>query len=189
MIARIKGILSEIENNKGIIETSAGISYQAYLTPGIINRYPLLSEVSLYTHLQVREDALTLFAFESKEQYKFFILLLDVSGVGPKTAYNVISNSKTEELVQAIKNNNVDYFIQIPGLGKKTALKIMLEISQKIDKDFTFDSIYVSEDDKLVIDALTSLGIKSFEARKALSKISKQMSPEEKVKEALKLIR
>jgi len=65
MIARIKGILSEIENNKGIIETSAGISYQAYLTPGIINRYPLLSEVSLYTHLQVREDALTLFAFES----------------------------------------------------------------------------------------------------------------------------
>lgn len=186
MIGKLKGKLVEIDNNIGLIETSGGVFYEVFLTPSLISLTPPKSPIELYTYLQVREDALILFGFQTKKEHEFFKLLLSVQGVGPKTAYSVISFTKIDEVYAAVKENNVDYFTRIPGLGKKTAMKIILEISQKIKSEFNLQSMYLSEDDKTVVDALVSLGYKSIEAKKLLQKIPKNLSIEEKIKHALK---
>jgi len=187
MIGKIKGKLIEVDNNIGLIETSSGLSYNVFLTPSLLSTLHLPSPIEVYTYLQVREDALVLFGFESKEQSKLFMLLLTVSGVGPKTAYTVISYSEINALFAAIKENNIDYFTKIPGLGKKTAMKIILELSQKLKQEFSLEKMYLSEDDKLVIDAFISLGFKSNEAKKILQQIPKNLSVEEKIKKGLQL--
>jgi len=189
MIGKLKGKLAELNGNIGLIETSGGVFYRVFLTPFLISRLSLLSPIEVYTYLQVREDALTLFAFETKEEYLFFELLLTVSGVGPKTAYLVICYTKVNDLIKAIKENNIDFFSNIKGLGKKTAMKIILELSQKLKQEFSLEKMYLSEEDKTVIDALISLGFKNYEAKTALSKLPKNLSVEDKIKQALKMIK
>lgn len=187
MIGKIKGKLVEVDGNLGLIETSGGVFYQVFLTPSILRRYKNRSEVEIFTYLQVREDALVLFGFEIKQEYVFFKLLLGVSGVGPKTAFSVISFSKIDELIKAVKDNNADFFSRIPGLGKKTTMKIILELSQKLESEFRLEKMYLSEEDKTVIDALVSLGFKSNQAKKILSELDTKLTLEEKIKQGLKL--
>ena len=114
-------------------------------------------------------------------------MLLSVSGVGPKTAYLVSSYARPDELIEAVKQNNVDYLTKIPGLGKKTVMKILLELSQKMREEFKLEKMYLSDDDKTVIDALVSLGYKTQEAKQVLTKIPKDLSVEEKIKEGIRL--
>ncbi|OGK14669.1 Holliday junction DNA helicase RuvA [Candidatus Roizmanbacteria bacterium RIFCSPHIGHO2_02_FULL_37_15] len=187
MIGKIKGELVEIDGNLGLIMTSGGVFYQVYLTPSILKNYKKKIEVEVYTYLQVREDALVLFGFESKAEYDFFKLLLGVSGVGPKTAFSIISFSRIDDITEAVKKNSTDYFSRIPGLGKKTALKIILELSEKLDAEFKLEKMYLSEDDKTVVDALVSLGFKSNEAKKILGQLPNKISIENKIKEAIRL--
>ena len=186
MIGKLKGILSEINGNIGLIETSSGVFYQVYLTPSLISLISPKSPIEIYTYLQVRDDALVLFGFETKQQHDFFKLLLTVSGVGPKTAFSVISFIKLDQLVQSVKSNDVNTFTQVPGLGRKTAMKIILELSSKLKTDFDMKNMVLSDDDQTAISALVSLGYKSFEAKKIVSKLPKNLSVEEKIKEALK---
>jgi len=189
MIGKLKGKLAEIDGNTGLIETSSGVFYRVFLTPFLISHSVLNTPIEVYTFLQVREDALTLFAFKTKAEYSCFELLLTVSGVGPKTAYLVISSIKVNDLIRAVKENNIDFFVNIKGLGKKTAMKIILELSQKLEQRFDLEKMYLSDEDKTVIDALVSLGFKNYEAKKALSNLPKNLSVENKIKEALKLIK
>ncbi len=189
MIGKIKGKLTVVDENIGLIETVSGLSYNIFLPPSLLSIVKLPVSVDLYTYLQVRDDALVLFGFESKKEYKLFLQLLTVSGVGPKTAFNVTSFTKSEQLVTAIKENNIDYFIKVPGLGKKTAMKIILELSQKMKEEFSMEKMYLSEDDKVVVDALVSLGFKSHEAKKILQKIPKNLSIEERIKKGLQMVK
>lgn len=185
MIARLQGTLVELDGNIGLIETKNGISYEVLLTPSFFS-HKLNSPLEVYTYLQVREDAHVLFGFESKKQKELFKLLLGISGVGPKTAFSIISFTKEEELMSAIQENNIEYFSQIPGLGRKTAMKIILDLSQKFKQEFQLEKMYLSEPDKTVVDALVSLGFKTKEAKQVLSKIPKNLTIEEKIKEGLK---
>ena len=187
MIGKIKGTLVELDGNSGLIETKSGLFYQVNLTPSIISNHKADKNVEIYTYLQVREDALVLFGFETKKEYDFFKMLLSVPGVGPKTAYSVISFSKVNDLITAVKQNDRDYFTRVPGLGKKTSMKIILELSQRLESEFKLEKMYLSEEEKTVVDALVSLGFKSNEARKILAKLPKNLSLEEKIKEGLKL--
>lgn len=187
MIGRIRGKLIEIDGNIGLIETSGGISYNIFLTPPMIREYGIGSSIEPYTYLQVRDDALVLFGFNTRQEHELFQLLLSVPSVGPKTAFSVISFSKGDELRKAVTENDIDYFRRIPGLGKKTAMKIILELSQKFKQEFSLKKMYLSEDDQTVIEALISLGFKSQDAKKLLVKIGKNLSVEDKIKEALKL--
>ncbi len=189
MIGKLKGTLSELDGNIGLIETVSGVSYYSYLTPSLISQIPLKSPIEVYTYLQVREDAQTLFAFGTKDEYSLFQLLLSVSSVGPKTAYLVISYAKVNELIQAVKENNIDFFQEIRGLGKKTAMKIILELSQKLKQEFELRKMYLSEEDKTVVDALVVLGFRSHDASTVVSKLPKKLAIEEKIKEALKAIK
>jgi len=186
MIGKIKGKLVELTENFGLIETNGGVFYQIYLTPNFIKKYSINADVEVYTFLEVKEDALNLYGFENKEKYQFFLNLLTVSGVGAKTAFSVVSFLTVEEIIKAVKENNIEILAQVPRLGKKTAAKIILELSQKLKKDFSFDNLYLSEEDKTVIDTLVALGYKMTEAKKIFAKIPKNLSLEEKIKWALK---
>jgi len=185
MIGKLKGILSEVNKNIGLIETSGGVFYQVYLTPFLISHTSTSSPITLYTYLQVRDDALVLFGFQTKQEHDFFQMLLTVPSVGPKTAFNIISLSNIDDIIEATKKNDLDYFTKIPGLGKKTGLKIILELSQKLKTEFKFQDTELSEDDKTVVDALVSLGYKATEAKQKLTKIDRTLSIEEKVKQVL----
>lgn len=187
MIGKIKGTLIEIDQNTGLIETASGTSYRVYLTPHLIKGFPINSPIEVYTYLQVREDALILFAFKTRGEFDFFKLLLTVSGVGPKTAYSIISYFNVDKMIQAVKENDVAVFTSIPGLGKKTAMKIILELSQKLKEEFKMEKMYLSEDDKVVVDALISLGFKSQEAKSLLPKIPSDLSIEEKIRKGIQL--
>ena len=187
MIGKIRGKIVEVEENIALVETGGGIYYQVYITSTLLAKNKLPFDISLYTYLQVRDDALVLFGFEIKKEYDFFKLLLTVSGVGPKTAFSVISYSKVGDLIKAVKDNDKDYFTRVPGLGVKTAMKIILELSQKLESEFRLEKMYLSEEDKTVVDALVSLGFKSSEAKKILAKLDKNLSLEEKIKQGLKL--
>jgi Holliday junction DNA helicase RuvA len=186
MIGKIRGKLVEIENNIGLIETESGVFYQVHLSPRLIKSFPLNSLVKIYTYLEVKENALNLYGFTTKEEYQIFKNLLTVSGVGAKTAFSVISFLTIQEIINAISQNNIDALAIVPRLGKKTAAKIILELSQKLKKEFTFSNLYLSEDDKMIIDTLVALGYKTQEAKNIFVKIPKNLSFEEKIKWALK---
>ena len=153
MIGKLKGKLVEVDKNVGLIETSGGVFYQVFLPTSLTTPKFLNSPVELYTYLQVHDDALVLFSFETKQQHDFFLLLLTVSGVGPKTAFTVISALKIEEIVRAVTSNEVDA-LKVPGLGRKTAMKIILELSSKLKSDFDMNKMVLSDDDQTAVSAL-----------------------------------
>ena len=186
MIGKLKGKLVEVDGNVGLIETSGGVFYQVYLPPSLSSKVQNLSSIELYTYLQVRDDALVLFGFETKKHHNFFKLLLTVSGVGPKTAFSVISAITLDLLVTSVQSNDVEAFTKVPGLGRKTAMKIILELSTKLKSDFDMSKMVLSDDDQTAVSALVSLGYKSYEAKKLVSKLPKDLTVEEKIKEALK---
>lgn len=188
MIGKIKGILSEIDDILALIETPSGLSYYVYLSLDILKQQKIGHPIEVYTYLQVREDNLTLYGFKNKKQYKMFQLLLKVSGVGPKSAFTIISHKDAEGILKAVKQNNADFFGDISGIGRKTAQKILLELSQKLGQTFDLSAFTLSDEDVMVVDALVSLGFQKHEAGKALSKLEKELSIEEKIKEAIRLM-
>ncbi len=188
MIGKIKGVISEIDGNNALVETPSGLFYNVFLTNTLLSSCMSGDALEVYTYHHIREDVQSLFGFQNKQEYKLFLLLINVSGVGPKSAYTIISNSKVGELITAVRSNDSKYFTRIPGLGKKTALKIMLELSQKFKSDFVLENTYVSKEDQVVVDALTSLGFGAAEAREVLPKLSPDLTVEEQIKEAIRLL-
>jgi len=184
MIGKIKGDLIEIDGNEGLIETSAGISYRVYLPTTLLSNvlpYP----IDIYTYLQIREDQHVLYGFDTKEQYKMFQMLLSVDGVGPKTAHGVVSKMGVKDIVKSVQNKDVESFTKVPGLGKKTAQKILLELSSKLKTELDIGSIIEVTVDTDALAALVSLGYRVNEAREMLKTIDTQLPVEIQVKSAL----
>ena len=186
MIAKITGTLSEFDEKIAVIDTSSGVSYELFITPAALTQKQLGDTLTVYTHLQVRDDAHVLFGFVSNEEKRFFHLLLSVPGVGPKTAFTITSHISFEQAVEAVKTNTVKLFSEIPGVGKKTAMKIVLELSVKFKTEFKFEQ-QLSPEDKTVIDALVELGYKKSEAQQLFEKLPKELSIEKKIQEALRM--
>lgn len=185
MIGKIKGTLTEILGNDGLVDTVSGLSYWVVL-PKTLGVLKLPQEVSFYTYLQVREDAHILYGFQNLSQFKMFQLLLTVDGVGPKTAHTVISFKTQEEIVTAVRMQDVSAFTSISGLGKKTAQKIILELSSKMKTEFDLAQAIDKPVDSEALDALVALGYKKQDAHKMLEKIDPALSLQEKIKIALK---
>lgn len=186
MIGKVRGILSEISGNVALIESPNGLFYEVFLPSALLNSQ-IGSPFEIYTHFHVREDLQILFGFSSKKELSFFKLLIGVSGVGPKTAFQIVSFAPADDLIDAIKKNDHGFFARVPGLGKKTAMKIILELASRLDATFELEQQYVSEEDKTVVDALISLGFKSHDAKEIMKKLPKDMSLEQKIKEGLRL--
>lgn len=187
MIGKIKGNLTEFFAQDGLIETPGGVFYKVYL-PVYYRSLALPAEVEVYTYLHVREDALILYGFESRQKLELFTLFHSVQGVGPKTAFTMTSFVHGEDMRKAIQANDVTYFTRIPGLGKKTAVKMIVELSSKLKQDVSLAALHLSEEDESVISGLTSLGFSTTEVRKIMPAIDAQATLEERITQGIRLL-
>jgi len=171
MIATLSGKILLSEADSLVIEV-AGVGFRVHVPAPTRDHSHSGETVFLYTHLVVREDALTLYGFETKEGCDYFNLLLSVDGVGPRTALSILSVLNPDVIRRAVFNEQADVFTRAPGVGKKTAQKLLLYLQDKIKAVDGLEKIAaVSDADTEVLAALTSLGYSVIEAQSALQMI------------------
>ena len=143
------------------------------------------SPVKLFTSLQVREDSLSLFGFDTPEARQTFETLIGISGIGPRVALSILSIFKPEELAAAVESGDIKSFTAVPGVGRKTASRILLELKGKLELDWGIAIAPALDGDAL--NALTALGYSPVEAREALSGLAEDATPttEDRVRLAL----
>jgi Holliday junction DNA helicase RuvA len=185
MIAFITGTLLNKTPSALIVEVQ-GIGYQIFIPLNTFYRLPEVKEtVSLHLHTHVREDALQLYGFISTLEKDLFLLLLGISGVGPKVALGILSGMELTELVQALRDGNVDRLRAIPGVGPKTAGRLVLELREKVGA-LSLAGLQApvsvgSESDKTKEDALSALvnlGYNRNEAKRVVDKIAEEETAE-----------
>ncbi len=184
MIGKIIGTLIEVDGNEGLIETASGVCYRVFLTPSILSNMPPTA-LAVYTYLQIRDDQHVLYGFDTKESYQMFQMLLTVDGVGPKTAHNLISRLPVSAILSAVHNKDLEPFTKVPGLGKKTAQKILLELSSKLKADLDIGSLIDTPINSDALETLIALGYRVHEARTMLKNIDFTLPVEKQVKLAL----
>jgi Holliday junction DNA helicase RuvA len=187
MIATLEGIL-EYRGNDSIILNVGGIGFQVYVPGSTLNQLGTVKgKVSLYTHLHLRNDNVSLYGFTSGEELALFQNLISVSGIGPKAALGLLSALKPEQLVMAISSGNIDLISQAPGIGKKIASRLVVELRGKLEKEWKDITLPLGLESADAIAALTGLGYSLTEATNAVSKLpdSEELSLEEKIKMAL----
>jgi Holliday junction DNA helicase RuvA len=170
MIASIRGTIGQSGDSWVVIELG-GMGIKISVPVPLAARARTGQPLALFTHLQVREDALALFGFETPDQLAFFELLLGVSGIGPKVALSLLSHFSTDNLRQAVARGAPERLSGIPGVGKKTAEKIIFHLKDKLAPEAGMGAPGWSETDTEVIAALTSLGYSIVEAQTALQRI------------------
>ena len=187
MIATLEGIL-EYRGSDSIIINVGGIGFQVYIPALTLSQLGATgTKVSLYTYLRVTNDNISLYGFASAEELTLFKNLISVSGVGPKTALALLSALTPEQLVMAITGSSVDLISQVPGIGKKTADRLVVELRGKLEKEWKGVILPLASEDTDAIAALTSLGYSLREATQTISNLSNssELSLEEKVRMAL----
>lgn len=188
MIGAIEGKIKQTMNDSVLLETKAGVSFWIRLPSNLLKKLTIDKTVKVITHLQVSENDLSLYGFENFNQYQWFKLLLTVNSVGPKNAFSIISFASIELIKEAITKKDVEFFSQIRGIGKKTAARIILDLSSKIDKDVSLNFINLSADDQLLVDGLKQLGFENKKIRKIITKVPANKSVEDRLKIAIKLL-
>jgi Holliday junction DNA helicase RuvA len=189
MIAGIEGALESLTTDSAIVRVG-GVSIQAYVSSRTVSTLGSVGgRVKLHTHLQWKEDAVVLYGFATRDELDMFKMLNTVTGVGPKLALAILSNLSPEELASAILSDNVDLLTHVPGLGKKTAGRIMLELKSKLEKGWgSLVSAYPTQDTASVVAALTNLGYSPGDAARAAAALpaAPDLSLEDRVKMALR---
>lgn len=189
MIARLRGIPAG-RTPDGLVLDVNGVGYLVAATPSVLRRADGGGEVTVETYLHVREDALQLFGFADTGERELFTQLLTVSGIGPKVALAVVSASPAEELRRAIVLGDHARFQVIPGIGKKTAERIVLELKEKVGAETgveTGPAPAAGGSAHLVArDALVELGYTVLEAEQALAAVDPDLPPEERIRLALR---
>jgi holliday junction DNA helicase RuvA len=183
MIARLRGRMVAKTLN-GIVVDVNGVGYLVHATPSVQRLGD--GEIVVETYTVVREDALQLFGFASAAERELFGLLLGVNGVGPKVALAIVSGSSPAELVRAISREDTARFEAIPGIGRKTAQRVVMELKEKLVV-FSEDADAPSAGDDLTArEALVGLGWSLVDAERALAEVDDELSVEERVREALR---
>jgi holliday junction DNA helicase RuvA len=185
MIARLRG--KPVANTpEGLVLDVNGVGYLVHATPTAVRKGDSGDEISVETYLHVREDALQLYGFGDRAERELFVQLLAVSGVGPKVALAIVSGSPVADLRRAIARGDAARFQAIPGIGKKTADRIVLELKEKLG-DPSLAPAGDSGDVHIVArDALVELGWAVLDAERALADVDPELPPEERVRLALK---
>ena len=173
MIASIEGRLTAVSADHVVI-TAGGIGYKVFVPHGAVDA-AVGSHILLHTAMVVREDALLLFGFPSTTERDLFEMLITISGVGPKTGLAILSTLSIDHLRNAAATGQPEVLARVPGIGRKTAEKIMLELKDKLKSaDGLIAAGAAFEDiNKDVIDALTALGYSVAEAQAAVSALPK----------------
>lgn len=187
MISLLRGPIIETGSRFVVIDIN-NIGYKVYVTDNTLHILKIGNETTLWTYLVVREDALDLYGFTSPKEKSFFELLISISGIGPKSALNILSLVSIDTLTSSIRSGSVAHLVKVSGIGRKTAEKILLELKDKlggIDSGGEISAGMSSDMD--AIEALRALGYNADEAREALKKIDPSISDTgNKVKAALK---
>ncbi len=199
MISILRGQILEIADRSIVIGVN-GVGYKVSLTEDSLHSLKTGVEITVWTHLAVRENSQDLYGFTSKKERDFFELLITVSGIGPKTALNILSLVSSQTLAGAIRDGSTAHLVKVSGIGRKTAEKIVLELKEKIgdyaytDTDGRSTSDMSSDSD--AIEALKALGYGADEAREAIKKVMAETNKDNKkisdtgakVKAALKVL-
>lgn len=180
MYSYIRGTLEEIGEDKIVVDNQ-GIGYNIYVPGSVLDRVAAVgSEIKIFTYLHVKEDALTLYGFLTKDDIKVFQLLLGVSGIGPKGALAILSVLSTDDLRFAVVGGDAKAIAKAPGVGAKTAQRVILELKDKLELEDVFEpkdtpGVAVKPEVNTVkgeaVQALMALGYSSSEALSVLSKI------------------
>jgi holliday junction DNA helicase RuvA len=183
MIAQLVGTVAHISDGHLVLDVG-GVGFAIYVPTTLMLRTGDL--ITLYTHLQVRENELALYGFTDVEEKQLFELLLGVSGVGPRAALSVMSTLSPDTLRLAILNGQPEVLSRAPGVGKKTGEAIVLHLKDKL-KRYGIIDVQVSEDDADVVAALTALGFSIVEAQRALQQLPRDrvLSLDEKIRLSL----
>ena len=188
MIASLHGRLESMSGD-GVVLNVGGIGFQVYLPTSTLSSLGNIGEeVSLHTHLHLREDSVTLYGFASADELRLFQTLLGVSGLGPRLALAMLSAMSLEQLTMAVATGSTDLLTSIPGIGKKVANRLVLELKDKVAAGWvTTPAAQLAEENTDVLAALVSLGYSASEASRAVASlpVSSDLSLEEKIKQAL----
>ena len=190
MIGRIQGFLAE-KNPPEILVDCNGVGYELLVPMSTFYNLPVLGEkVSLLTHFVVREDAQILYGFATPTERAAFRQLVKISGVGPRTALSVLSGMSVEELAQAVTLQEPGRIIKVPGIGKKTAERLLLELKGKLGADIGVNvGISISNDSQSdILQALVALGYSDRDAALALKALPKDIGVSDGIKLALKAL-
>lgn len=180
MIAFIKGkVIDEFEG--GVVLENNGIGYEILCSAALLVKLSAEKEGGVFTYLQVKEDGLSLFGFDNKEEKRMFLKLISVSGIGPKMAMGILSGMRVNELATAIAMNDVKGLSRIKGLGKKTAERIILELRESVSAENAAIAaeesfaapVFTSEDEDAII-ALMGLGFSGIQSRNAVKTAKEQ---------------
>jgi Holliday junction DNA helicase RuvA len=185
VIARLRG-KPVTATPDGLVLDVGGVGYLLATTPSAARKASGADEVVLETYLHVREDALQLFGFADSEERELFSHLLSVSGVGPKVALAIVSGSRPAELRRAIALEDTARFEAIPGIGRKTAQRVVLELREKLAAGVDVAPAGAAPTDLVARDALVELGYSLVEAEKALAEVDPGLPAEERVRLALR---
>ena len=185
MIASINGRLQEV-TGEGLIIEIGGLGWLVHVPFPLRDRLNPGELVFLYTYLVVRQESLALYGFETREEREYFTLLLSVDGVGPKLALSMLSVLNPEAIRRMVYQEQPELFTRVPGVGKKTAQKIFLQLQDRLPTSTGFEGYsQASEVDSEVLAALTTLGYSVVEAQQALQSIPRD-APQD-VEERLRL--
>lgn len=191
MVRTVRGSVTIRQKDVLVVDVGSpvgGIGLKIYVPEPTAARYNEGAAVALHTYLQVREDALTLFGFETEDELSVFELLLTVSGVGPKVAMATLSTLSPDALRLALANSEPAVIARVPGIGKRTAEKIVVELKDKVKPPATgMEALAnLSAADAEVIDALVALGYSVVEAQRAVQVLPKDVTEiEERLRLAL----
>ena len=198
MISFIKGIISEINSESVVVETTAGVGYELVCSTNTLKRLPDPgTEVKLLSYLYVREDIMMLYGFMDKRERETFGYLIGVSGIGPKGAIAILSELTVDELYMAILSQDAKAISRANGIGSKTAQRVLIDLKDKIDLgDMGAGDDYsegTKQDESVTTEAamaLTALGYSNMDALRAIKKVEGKdsMTVEELIKAALKKI-
>ena len=189
MIGRLSGVMLEKTPPQVLLEVQ-GVGYEIDVPMSTFYNLPNVGErVTLYTRLVVREDAHLLYGFASESERRAFRQLLKISGVGARTALSLLSGMSVADLAQAVAAQESGRLTKVPGIGKKTAERLLLELKDKLGTEFAGVAVNraapASSD---VLNALLSLGYSEKEAQYALKQLPEGMSVSDGIKQALKLL-
>ena len=191
MIGSLNGLIISKKPSEVLLEVN-GIGYEVYIPLSTSFKLPSVDQtVQLLTHLIVREDQHTLYGFITEDERKLFRALIKISGVGAKLALTILSGINVEGFIRSVQMQDVDSLIHLPGIGKKTAERLLVEMKDKVGQmgDIALNDAIESKDLRIIQEAhnaLTSLGYKSVEARKILDGIdSNGLTVEALLKQAL----
>ncbi|MDF2842003.1 MAG: ruvA [Herbinix sp.] len=199
MIGYLKGELAEIKENYVVLEVGQ-IGYEVYLPASSIMDLPSRgSVIKLYTYMHVREDAIGLFGFLTKDDLEMFKLLITVNGIGPKGALGILSAITADDIRFAVLAEDAKAIAKAPGIGSKTASKLILELKDKFKLESAFEQRLINQENKLsnsgiqskkedAVQALTVLGYSASDALKIVHQIeiTEDMTSEEILKQCLK---